>query len=347
MKKILFYLGCLLLGYNNPAISQSLGNYFYNTTEVAASDFHIPVNYSQGNTIRLKADILMNVPASSYTAIFSISQSGESVSLVDSLMSDRLREIKRNLSRLGVDEKNVHVDAVSSVPVYSYVLEEKKFSKRAIEIPAGFETKKNIHILFTDHAILDNIISIMALEDVYDLIKVEYNVGGSQAFYDELRNAALGVIETKSKTYDALNMHLDIVNLADGFSCIYPMERYKSFTAYNSGSTIYEVTAARQNNIQINGDRNTVHLDKTKPSTPYFLENTAKKSSIFYDRIAYNQFDKIINPDFEEPSIQYMYTLEVTFTVMKKTDHERLQNLNKLETLQPLTDKKRKGKRNQ
>jgi uncharacterized protein YggE len=353
MKSFLILFAAVLFA-GHTCYAQAAGNYLYNNPHSFNNErANIPVNMPNGNGVTLKAEVMMNVKATSYTAIFAATQAGPDAPTVDSIMTLRMELIRMGLALLGISDKDIHIDAVSMVPTYSYKIEEKKFSKRATEIPIGFEMKKNIHVLFREHHLLDGIISQMALADVYDMVKVEYNIDGSQTYLDELRNAALSVIDTKKKIYPSLGMHLTVASLSDGFQITYPMERYKSFTAANSGTSFHQLQAfagSHSNSVSVTGTNNTVRIDGAAQrdylQQQFLIQTSEKNKTIFYDRIPYNQFDKVINADTEEPCIQLYYTLVVTYTMMTQEQHEQIEKNKKIseEAMLIPGKKKKKGK---
>jgi uncharacterized protein YggE len=355
--KILIIAGLFIAISMQRLHAQSAGNFLYNNPySVNKENVNINLNNNNGSNVNLLAQVMMNVRATSYTAIFAITQSGMDVMQVDSMMHQRIAQVMYALNRMGIAEEDIHIDAVAMVPTYAQKIEEKKFSKRATEIPTGFEMKKNIHVLFKNHDLLDGIISEMAFADIYDLVKVEYNIDGVQSYYDQLRQAALSVIQTKEATYKALNLHLDIFTMADGFNTTYPLERYKSYTAYNSGASIQAVNYAltQQNYYQINGNKNDVKINSSnsdKLNQQFIIQTADKNKTIFYDRVPYGQFDKIINADTEEPCIQIMYSLQVSYTMMTEENYqknkEQIELQKKLQTQQLNAQLEgRKGRRN-
>jgi len=308
----------------------SSGNYIYNNQGGVNTDRAvIPLTNPANTAISLKAEVMMNVRATSYTAIFAATQNGRDAYEVDSLMSGRIAQVRYALGMLGISAEDVHIDAVSMVPTYAFKLEDKKFNKRSIEIPTGFEMKKNIHILFKNHDVLDRIISEMAFVDIYDLVKVDYNIDGMQTYYEELKKAAMDVIRSKEMTYSDLKFYIEATGMSDGFSVTYPIERYKSYTAYHSGSSPQAVLYERQfrdvNNFNINSKQTTIHVDATADvRNQQFVVQTAEKNrTIFYDRMPYNQFDRVINADMEEPSIQFYYTLQLTYLMMTQNQKDK------------------------
>ena len=308
-------LAVVLIGLQLASSAQSAGNYLYGTSSVSTDKVPILINTSNGSTVNLKAEVMMNVKASSYTVIFAMTQSGADAFEVDSIMGMRLRHIRMGLAQLGISDADIHVDAVSVVPTYEYRIERKRFSTTSTEIPTGFEMKKNIHVLFKKHDLLDKIISEMAYANVYDMVKVEYNIDGAQTYYEELRKAALSVIETKKETYSQLQFHLVSYNVADGFNVSYPMERYKSYTAFHSGASPYMVSMVTADlDASLDKAQRTAQLDKL--NREFTIQTSEKNKTIFYDRMPYNQFDKVLNSDVAEPCIQFFYTLQVGYTIM-------------------------------
>jgi uncharacterized protein YggE len=329
------------------ATIHAFGNYGGNFNQ--QQGITIPINNASGSNITLKADVMMNVKASSYTVIFAITQNGPDVLSTDSMMSGRIDQIAYGLGRLGIAEEDIHIDAVSMVPTYAFKLEEKKFSKRSVEVPTGFEMKKNIHILVRNARLIDPIISEMAYAEVYDIVKVEYNIDGIQTYYEELRKAAKSVIETKMATYTGFDMHLTLYALGDGFAVVYPQERYKSYTAYNSGSSMAAVRnamASTSHDIKINGNTNFINIENSKkqPEQQFIIQTADKNRTTFYDRVAYNQFDKVINADIEEPCIQITYSLQTSYTMITEEVWKQQQTLkNPLPTTpEPYSRKKKK-----
>lgn len=315
MKKTLFALlplCCMLIGYQLTH-AQSAGNYLYNNTYSYNSErINIPVNSSNSSVVTLKAEVMMNVRATSYTAIFAITQSGGNAYQVDSVMSLRIAQIRAGLAGIGIQGDDIHVDAVSVVPTYDYRIDKKKFTTYSTEIPTGFEMKKNIHILFRKHEWLDRIISEMAYADVYDMVKVEYNIDGADTYFDELRKTATQVLDSKKKTYTDFSFTLEMYGISDGFTVTYPMERYKAYTAYNSGSSPHVVSMI-SHDMNTRGYKPQSKADYDAVNQQYIIETSEKKKTIFYDRVPYNQFDKVINADMAEPCIQLFYSMQASY----------------------------------
>ncbi|MCK5846501.1 MAG: SIMPL domain-containing protein [Bacteroidales bacterium] len=348
--KLFLALIIQLITYN--VYAQSIGNSIYNMPFATYQGASITTQYN--NQVELQADIMINMKATSYTAIFSVTQNGLTSTITDSLMSMRLDLVKDGLAQIGISEDNIHIDVISFVPIYSLELERKKFSNTVNEIPTGLQMKKNIHILFYDHNQLSKIIALMAKAEIYDIVKVDYNLADIQAAHNALRKAAIEIINTKKEMYNKLGLHLDVENMADGFGAAYPIERYANYTAFHMGNSIEEVKAAKRRkkiakNIYINGRRTTVNINNIDiDDTKFIKKQSAKNKTIYYKRIPYNKFDLVLNADFTEARIQIYYTLKVRHTVMNMAKYDKLKEQEKekqlsLNTQQQQQKKKKKG----
>ncbi len=307
---------CLLLSLNAFfSNAQSAGNYLYNNSYSHNQErIPIPVNAPQTNNVTLKAEVMMNVKASSYTAIFAITQAGADAYQVDSVMSLRIAFIRNGLAAIGIQGSDIHVDDVSVVPTYDYRIDRKKFTTYSTEVPTGFEMKKNIHVLFKRHELLDRIISAMANADVYDMVKVEYNIEGADVYFEELRKSAMAVLESKKRTYTDFEFSLEMYGISDGFTVVYPMERYKTYTAFNSGTSPHVVSMITTD-LNARGYRPQSKSDYDLLNQQYVVETSEKKKTIFYDRVPYNQFDRVINADIAEPCIQITYSMQAAYSL--------------------------------
>jgi hypothetical protein len=87
MKNTAFYFTlCLLLAFNGIATAQDAGNYLYNNPYQVPDKMRVALNTPAGSNISLKAEVMMNVKATSYTAIFAMTQTGRDAYEVDRLL---------------------------------------------------------------------------------------------------------------------------------------------------------------------------------------------------------------------------------------------------------------------
>ncbi len=239
-------------------------------------------------TLTLRA--MYNVRASSYVAVFSLVQVGETIEETDNLINERLDKIKKGLSQFEEDDIQVLVDMISLVPLYEYEVEKKIFSKNTYtEVPKGFEMMKNLHIRYTQPGLLDKFVSICARNQVYDLIKVDYFVENKEAIYDSLRKASLALLRKKIAFYKEAGIDLSAKRkiLTEGQQTYFPTERYSSYQAFTNYS------------LEIPKDGEVKNINKT----------TAQ----YYRPVSSRYYDIVVNPEILEPALQYTYSMEVKF----------------------------------
>lgn len=291
MKKLLCSVFTLFILQSQ--FAQLSGNVNYqNPTKYA--DNNIRINNPDSNSILLSIKGLANVKADEYVAIFSITQRAETAEEVNQVMTKRINTSLAELSNLKIIE--TYVDMVSFVPVYQFAIEKKIFSKKTYnEIPKGFELKKNLHIKFSNPTQLNEIISALSKNEIYDLVRVDYFAKNMENIKKELLNKAKTFLQEKTKNYELMTGE-NVMNLSksisDGYKTMLPTEMYKSYEAYNSSSLNF----SRNSNV-----------------------NEAEKSTtLYYQPILDKEFDFVINPTIVEPVIQVMYEVKLLITKDKK-----------------------------
>lgn len=276
--------------------SQVSGNINYRTINDFTQNPMV-LNQPTNGEINLNVKGMANVKADQFVALFSVTQTGknqtETIQLIDERIMESLKQIKL--------QKNVEVftDMISFVPVYDYVTEKKIFSKRTYnEIPKGFEIIKNIHIKFSDPQQLTDFIKILAQNEIYDLIRVDYFSTKLDEVKREVASKSKTMLIEKVKNYETIagkTFLNDEKTFSDGFITKLPVEMYKSYEAYNSSS-----------------------LDLVRSTN---VNQVAKNSTIYYQPIFDKDFDFVLNPIVLEPVIQVLY--EVKMKIKKIQNNEK------------------------
>ena len=265
----------------------------YNTYNNTSPTNNLPKAQLLGNTNEMQFEInaLFNAQATAYTAIFNVVQMGETAQNVDEFFNERLNRMTAELLKAGFSRENIVTDMLSFIPIYDIkVGEEKLFSKTFNEVPAGFELQKNIHVKYTKAEQLDKIVSAAAIAEIYDLVKVEYFVADTEKIFDTLRNKSVEFMNKKLDSFKKMGIKTDSLYrvVADAQFVYYPTERYEKYQAFAGQS-----------------------LEAVKNKKRATLNSIRKPVSMYYNKIAYNQFDIIVNPEFTEPPVQYVYNLKV------------------------------------
>ena len=194
------------------------------------------LNPTSALTIDVKA--LCNVKATSYTAVFNISQIGETAEETHDLMKKRIANVKQELQSLGIAKDDLVIDVISFIPVYEMEVVKKLFSKKYNEIPKGFQLQQNIHVQFTKTSQFEGILEACAKNEIYNLVKVDYFIKDIHLVYQKLQAALLKQVALKRTYYKALGFDLSKYNvmMADDKYCYFPKNFYKNYQAFNSVS---------------------------------------------------------------------------------------------------------------
>jgi uncharacterized protein YggE len=306
MKKITFLL-LTLFTISAHCFSQIAGNaavYDRDNSRNPSDEVDLSLdNPSYSFSTLLEANVMINVKASAFVAIFSLSQNGKTIEETETLMRNRIDLFKQYLQQAGVDPKMAFTDPVTLVPTYEIEVESKRFSKTFNEVPSGFEIKKNVHIEFKNHEQINDLLAAAAKAEIYDLVKVDYIVNDMNAVLDQLREEALKILASKKELIKRTGMNLRFSQVREKYGSVYPMERYSEYYAYKTGVTPTYISNYRKGQ-----------------QTQY---NYAEKNkSVYYDRVSYKQFDKVINPVVGEPQVQIYLTLKGQYTVYDEEEEK-------------------------
>lgn len=292
MKKLFFtFLTALFSPF---IIGQVSGNVNYQNQQYYPDGDVININFPANTDILISVKGLANVKADIYTAIFSTTQTGKTTKEVNELIDYRITQSLNEIKlKKGVE---TFVDMISFVPVYEYEAEKKVFNRKTYnEVPAGFELKKNIHIKYTDPNQLNEFISILSNNEIYDLVKVDYFSNTLETIKKEIANKAKILIQEKIKNYEGM-LGETFTNaekrITDAYIVNFPIEMYKSYEAYNSSSLNLKKTA---NINQLN-----------------------KSVTLYYQPVVNKELDFVINPVVLEPVIQIQYEVKIAINREKK-----------------------------
>ena len=267
---------------------QAMGNMMYESgSRIHFQQAEQPVKASvQGNMLVLEVNAMMNMKADSYLAIFHITQLGQTAEEADSLMNARINAFTRRVIEHGVKEADVFPDMLSFVPVYELEPTRKLFSKTYQEVPAGFEIQKNIHIRFTDARILDRLVTAAAMEEIYDLVKVEFFVHDQSACYDTLRTFATKLLQQKLENFGKLGLQVNESHrvAAEKNGAYFPLDRYTSY-------------------------RSRIQTSLNSRRKGQLVNDVKQSNTLFYNKVPYGQFDIVLHADIKEPPVQYTYNL--------------------------------------
>lgn len=250
--------------------------------------------YLNDTTMMVSAQVLLNVPADAYTAVFALVQVGQDLPTADNLMAARIENFKRELAKLGIPAENVFVDMIAIEPKFETTVEKRLFSKNAVETPAGFELAKNVHVMFSTEDLLGKIVSAAVAAEIYDLVKVDYFVNDLEGHYSKMRKDCVKLIMDKKAAYSQLGVDFDTtytVVVEDDFASYYPIDRYMDYLAYSRTS-----------------------LDALRGKT---VASAERNRTQFYHKLSYNGYDKVGNASVLIPPIQLTYSMQAKYVLRR------------------------------
>jgi uncharacterized protein YggE len=239
----------------------------------------------------IEANVLMNVKADEYVALFGITEEGETVADCGRKMAATVQAFSDGLKELGLGADDVFVDFVAQNKIYGFEIAGDVAREKLV----GFELKKNVSIHYRDRDLLDRIVVAAARSRIFDLIKVDYVVQDIKAVHDKLMDEAARIIKQKSARYERLlgiKLQPPAQVYAERPAIHYPTQMYDSYTA--------------QESEQVNAG-----FDRQKT-----LTQTARKGrTFFFNGLDGDGFDTVINPVVIEPVVQFTLYLKVKYEV--------------------------------
>ncbi|MEL6556836.1 MAG: SIMPL domain-containing protein [Bacteroidota bacterium] len=249
------------------------------------------------NEIIFQVNSLMNVKADRFLAVFNLTQIGKTAVETDQLINKRIDGFVDDLKTLSLSQDNIYTDMIYLIPTFEFEVQKKLFSTDTYnEVPKGFEMQKNIHINFTDIRIIDDLVTLAAKNEIYDLVKLDFFVDDTESVYDSLRERSQQFMTRKIQSLEnsqELNLSEAFQTIAENTDAIYPETQYSDYDAFVSQS----LEAAGSNSG---------------------VTKIRKPATVAYDQIPYGGFDIVINPVVLEPVVQFTYTLTVRYELEKK-----------------------------
>ena len=252
--------------------------------------------YLNDTTLLVAAQVLYNAAPSHYVAVFSLVQVAATSDSVNRLMNERIEAFKRGLAGIGVGEADVFIDMISLEAQYETQLERKAFSKRSVEVPAGFELAKNVHVRYRSEDQIHAIVSAAVAAEVYDLVKVDYFVPNLEAIYDTLQRTAVALLNRKKAAFEAAGVRYApaySVQVEERRNAYYPVELYAEYVS--SSRTSLEVVQ-KKGKVTVLPERIT---------------------SSFYDKPSYTAYDQVFHPVVLVPRVHISYGLRARYLIRK------------------------------
>lgn len=245
--------------------------------------------YLSDTSFLIESNVVINVIADSYIAVFGVSQEANSLKSANEKINERIQTFINSLQTNGFDTKDIFVDITTQTQISDYRI----LGNYAEQYIDGFELKKNVIIKFNNIKDLDKIIMLASENQIYDLAKVDYVVLDVNAIYNQLFKTAVDVINNKKQLYTSItNMKISTNSeiYDEEFYCLNPQELYQQYKQ-NISTKYY----------------NNNYRERTK--------NLRDNNTYYYERINYTGYDKIINPIVIEPVVSYVLKIKIKYNI--------------------------------
>lgn len=282
---------CFAQASGNAAYSQSGGNTRAKQNERSKRALQQSELPPSATSMFVEANVLMNVKADEYVAVFGVLQEGATVEECNQKMDATVSEFAGQLKQLGISGDDAFVDFAAQNKIYGFQVTGGIAKERLV----GFELKKNVSVHYKDKLLLDKLVIAASKSKIFDLIKVDYVVRDPAGVQSKLMDDAAQVIKQKAATYERLlgiKLQPPIQVYAEKPSIYFPSEMYDSYTASESE--------------EMSSDS-----DRQK----YTLQGARKSRTFFFNGLNADGFDHVTNPVVIEPVVQFTLYLKVKYEI--------------------------------
>lgn len=243
----------------------------------------------------VEANVLMNVRANEYVAVFGVTQEGATIAECGRKMDSVVSAFSDELRRMGIPAADFYVDFIAQNRTYDYNVE----GDLAKEKLAGFELKKNVSVHYRDGSKLDDLILAASKSQIFDLIKVDYIVSDPAAVQDRVTAEAARIVKQKAARLERLlgiRLGAPAQVYANKPSTYFPTNMYDSYAAYESEDVMSGYYRQK-----------------------YTIQSARKSRTFYFHGLDASQFDSVINPVITEPVVQFTVYLKVRYLIVGDT----------------------------
>ena len=299
MTRIGFIL-CVVIGCAAQCLAQASGNVSYSQSGGKAKSeqnernkrlmgqYDVPPTPT---SMFIDANVLMNVKADEFVAVFAVNQECTSVPECNQQMDGVVAGFAAELQKLGIAKDDVFVDFAAQNKIYSYQVTGSVAKQRL----SGFELKKNVAIHYKDKLLLDKLVIAASKSNIFDLIKVDYIVRDSAAVHNRLMEEAARIIKQKAARDEKLlgiQLQSPAQIYAEKPSIYFPTEMYDSYTAYETEDVSPDYYREK-----------------------YTVQTARKNRTFFFNPLNADGFDTVVNPVVIEPVVQFTLYLKVKYEI--------------------------------
>lgn len=183
-----------------------------------------PFNQLKDNEMVLSFKILANLNPEQFAIKFTISQIGETAKDCEILMGKRLKQMADSLNaKSGIKTSEISTQFLSLNPIFEGEL--RNFSNNYIEKPKAFRLQKSLMVKTKKEQQIDEVVSIAAAFEIYDLSSIECIHTNHNHIIDSLRTLAIEGLDKKARKVEGLSLDLEdpMITVAERFNtfCVY------------------------------------------------------------------------------------------------------------------------------
>ncbi|NJL13019.1 MAG: SIMPL domain-containing protein [Microscillaceae bacterium] len=248
--------------------------------------------YLSDSTFLVEANILLNVSADEYVAVFGLAELHPTLAQSQARLNQRIKLFMAEMMKNGIPSTDIATDYVTQAQIYDFEVS----GNVAQEVLKGFEVKKNVAVRFNVLSQIDTLIELAANQGIYDLIKVDYIVRDLSGINARLFEEAFKVINRKKTRYLAqtqLRLLPQSKIYFENLAQLTPKDAYASYSAFESG------------------DVNNSNYRNNSPTTVL----KRKMKTFYFQALDSSGYDEVINPVILAPVVQFSYTLGVLFEI--------------------------------
>jgi uncharacterized protein YggE len=282
---------CLAQASGNVGFSQNSGRAKAEQNERAKRVLTKEEMPTSPTSTYVEANVLMNVAADQFVAVFGITQEGATLDDCNSKMEATIKQFLAQLKSIGIGQEACFIDFIAQNKTYGFEVTGDIAREKLV----GFELKKNVSVHYKDKLLLDKVVLEASRAGVFDLIKVDYIVSQAEQIQDKLMEEASRIIKRKASRYEKL---LDIKLqppaqvIAERWATYQPTGMYDSYTAFESEHV----------GAPFNRDR-------------LLIQTARKNRTFFFNPLDADGFDVVINPVVLDAVVQFTLYLKLKYEV--------------------------------
>lgn len=250
-----------------------------------------------GNSLQIDTKVIFNALPDGYHITYTYSSISSNVDQLELITEKKTANLKSEIKKLKLKEKDMVVDAISIDPFFGFVPD----SARSIT-PSGYKSTHNITFNIKDISQIDELSRICFTHEIYDIIDIVPYLNNTKFIEDSLASKSLEILSFKKTIAQDIGYIISDgkIYFDKKRNTIYPSERYlKSYIANNQ---LYRHHISQNSTISYNRK---VDIDA-------------------YYNLDLRDADYVFNAHETKPVIQFVYTISYGYIQRDREEEARL-----------------------